>query len=420
MITRYEQEDMSAIWEDLSKFGYFLVVEKSLAHVLGEESIIPARLNDELEKVEINVSRIKEIENEVGHDVIAFCQSIEEQLTDEVKSFFHFGVTSSDIIDSALMLQLKKSSSLILLEMGGLLNDISDEILKTSDLLCVGRTHGIYAEPMIFAHKWLSFKAEFSRRYEELKNFSYTGQVSGAIGTYSILTPAIEKKVLGHLGLESELVSTQVIPRDRILSFVQIIAGIGVALERMAVEFRHLQHSDVAEVFEGFSRGQKGSSIMPHKKNPISFENITGISRLLQHYSSVASSNCALWHERDLSHSSNERIYLPDMLGLSLYSLRRARSVIKTLHYDRENIEAKVFKHPQVFSSLILHRALTKTRRPRSEVYQEVQKIFHGTTDLGEIQSELKRVLDEELILDQKTIRTFYQNKFQENLKGQL
>ena len=379
MIERYEKKEISNIWTDHYKFKKFLDVEVALLKSLEKRDITASSHSDlskKFSKAKINTKRIEEIEKETRHDVIAFCTSITEQFPAEQGRFFHYGVTSSDIIDTALSLQIRESLSIILRSYKKLIKTLEKKSEEYKDQLCMGRSHGIYAEPMSFGVKLLGHTAEFKRRYNDLNDFyqnELTGQISGAVGNYTIITPEIEEEVLSELGLKVEPVSTQVIPRDRIAKLISIFSLFSCALERIAVEIRHLQHSDVSEVFEGFSKGQKGSSTMPHKKNPISSENLTGMARLLRSHMSLALDNCLLWHERDISHSSNERMYLPDSLGIMLYSIERLDSTISNLVVDSHVMEEKVNSNFKHLSSYFLHELIQISKRSREELYKIVQ-----------------------------------------------
>ncbi|MBL6989138.1 MAG: adenylosuccinate lyase [Bacteriovoracaceae bacterium] len=382
MVPRYEQSEISHIWSDQHKFETYLKVELAILKAL-EGTILPKGLSQTIKNsAVINPGRIEEIENKVKHDVIAFCTSITENLEPEISKYFHFGVTSSDIIDSSLTISIQESLSLIIPAFKQLLTAIKTKAEETKELICIGRSHGMCAEPMSFGTKWLSFYAELSRRFNDLKQFfkeELTVQFSGAVGNYTILSPEAESKAALELGLKVEPLSTQVIPRDRIAKLISINALIAAALERMAVEIRHLHHSDVSELHEGFKKGQKGSSTMPHKKNPISSENLTGIARVLKSHVQIALDNIVLWHERDISHSSAERLYLPDNLGLLLYAIKRMASTVENLQFHREHIEQKVKDEFSYLSSYYLHQLVLHTDFTREESYELIQKAaFEG------------------------------------------
>ena len=282
MIPRYEVKEISSLWSEENRFKTFLLVEMALLRALEKENKIPHGTAKAFQNVKINPARILEIEEITRHDVIAFCSSITEQVDPKHARYFHFGVTSSDILDTALSLQIQDSLRIIIKDVKRLLSALELQIQKSKDLLTIGRSHGMYAEPMIFAQKFLSFHQEVFRRlndFEQILIHDITGQLSGAVGNYTVLDSEIESLALTELGLKTEVVSTQVIPRDHVAKIVANSALLASALERMAVEFRLLHHSDVAELHEGFKQGQKGSSTMPHKKNPISIGVIGSVQK---------------------------------------------------------------------------------------------------------------------------------------------
>ena len=398
MIPRYEVKDVSKIWSEESRYSRFLQVEIALLEALEETGKIPKGVSSAFSEVTIKPERIQEIELITRHDVISFCSSITEQVNPEAARYFHFGVTSSDILDTALSLQIKASVELLTHDLKKLITALQSRILETKDLLALGRSHGMAAEPMVFAQKLLSSRVELERRlrdYEHILAHEMTGQFSGAVGNYTVLTPEIEAIALKKLGLPIEAVSTQVIPRDRLGLVVSIGALTAAALERLAVEIRHLHHSDVAEVHEGFRAGQKGSSTMPHKKNPISSENITGLSRVIRSHLEIALENTVLWHERDISHSSAERLYLPDHFGLLSYSVRRMTSTIQDLEIHREAIEAKVLKNFTTLSSFILHKLIEQNAVTREELYSVVQTAAFQASSLEDFVTKIKALLQE-------------------------
>jgi adenylosuccinate lyase len=291
-------------------------------------------------------------------------------------------VTSSDIIDTALTLQIKESLEHVLKYLENFLSTLEKRAVETKNIITFGRSHGIYAEPMSFGQKLLSHYAEFKRRHRDLKSFyenELTMQMSGAVGNYTLLTPEIEILVAEKLKLLVEPVSTQVIPRDRIAKLISLTSLLANAIERLAVELRHLHHSDVNEVKEGFKQGQKGSSTMPHKKNPIATENLTGLSRFLRSHLNIALENSILWHERDISHSSAERLYLPDHFGILCYALERFNSTMINLEIDIPRIENKVTQRAHYLSSYYLHFLIKHCPDlTREKIYSVVQQVsFH-------------------------------------------
>ena len=387
MISRYDVTEISKIWSEEARFGRLLEVEIALLKALEQKGKVPADVSSHFKNVKINPARIAEIEATTRHDVIAFCTSITEQVPAEFARYFHFGVTSSDILDTALSLQLRESVEWVVKELKSVIAALDVQIKATSDLLAMGRSHGMSAEPMVFAQKFLSSRMELQRRlgtYSRLATEEMTGQISGAVGNYTVLDPEVETLALGFLGLKTESVSTQVIPRDRIARVVAEGALIASALERLAVEIRHLHHSDIGEVHEGFKAGQKGSSTMPHKKNPVSSENITGLARVVRSHFDISIENIVLWHERDISHSSAERLYLPDHFGLLVYITRRMASTVRDLEVHRENVESKVEKNFSTLSSFILHVLIEENPVPREELYPIVQSASFEAKSLDE------------------------------------
>lgn len=399
MINRYDVADISNIWSDKNKYTKMLEVELAILEAL-EDKMVPKGTAAEIRaKAEIRPSRVDEIEKVTKHDIIAFCTSIAEQFTAETGKFFHFGVTSSDIIDSALSLQIRESLDFVVKDMEELCDSLLAKAQETKEILTMGRSHGMFAEPMSFGQKFLGAFVEFKRRLKELKDFQKDGltiQFSGAVGNYCILSTEDEKKAADILGLPVEEVSTQVIPRDRIAKLVSIHGLIAAAIERLAVEIRHLHRSDVFEVYEGFSKGQKGSSTMPHKKNPISTENLTGMARMLRSHVSIALENCILWHERDISHSSAERFYLPDNFGIMVYTLRRMKSTIDNLVVQKDIIEDRVKGTSAYLSSFYLHFLIANTEFMREDCYKIVQQVAFELKMDESFSQKLQEIMQQE------------------------
>ena len=398
MIQRYEIAEIAKIWTDEYKFQKMLDAELAILEAL-EDRVVPKGTASKIrEKAKINAERVNEIEAVTRHDVIAFCTSISEQFSAEIGKFFHFGVTSSDIIDSAMSLQIRDSLKYIVDSLEELCQSLLLKAEETKEIITIGRSHGMFAEPMSFGQKFLGSYAEFKRRLKELKDFQnndLTVQFSGAVGNYCILTCEDEKKAANILNLPVEDVSTQVIPRDRVAKLISIHGLIASAIERLSVEIRHLHRSDVFEVYEGFSKGQKGSSTMPHKKNPISTENLTGMSRMLRSHVSIALENCVLWHERDISHSSAERFYLPDNFGIMVYSLRRLKNTIDNLVVQKEVIENRVKSTSAYLSSFYLHFVLENTPLMREEAYKILQQVSFELKSNDSFAKNLEKSLKE-------------------------
>lgn len=381
MIERYTLPAMKDVWELENRFQSMQDVEVAVALVQADLGIIPAQAaKDIAEKSKFSVQRIAEIEAETKHDVIAFVSNLAENVGQSGK-FIHYGLTSSDVIDTATSLQIKKSGVLVSEKIQTLKSALKELIQKHSATLCSGRTHGMHAEPTTLGMKLLGFFVELERNEQRFLNAisqASIGKLSGAVGTYSVLDREVEVKVCERLGLTPETVATQVIPRDRHAEVIYAISMLGAGLERLSVELRHLQRTEVSEVYEGFSKGQKGSSAMPHKKNPISAENLTGVARLLRGYLVAATENIALWHERDISHSSVERVMFPDAFILIHYGLDRMAQVLGRLEVDSERmIKNMEMSSGHLFSSHVL-LALIETGLSREEAYKIVQKNAHS------------------------------------------
>lgn len=381
MIERYTRAEMGQHWTQEARFSCLQDVEVAVAKAQADLGIIPKEAATAIaEKARFEIPRILEIEKETKHDIIAFVSNLAENVGPEGR-YIHYGMTSSDALDTALSVQIKKAAPELMVSLNKMLEALKQRALEHKETICAGRTHGMHAEPTTFGLKLAGFYAEFARhkkRLERALENMAIGKISGAVGTYSFLKPPVEAKVCEFLGLRPETVATQVIPRDRHAELFTAFALIGGGLERLAIEFRHLQRNELNEAGEGFSKGQKGSSAMPHKKNPISSENITGCARLLRSYSVSAMENMALWHERDISHSSVERVIFPDAFILADYALNRMAGVVENLEvYPERMQEVMDFSQGQLFSShLLLH--MVDQGLSREEAYKKVQAVSHG------------------------------------------
>ncbi len=387
MIERYSRPEMAALWTLENRYNAWLEVELAICEAwcdagqIDQESMQTIR-----EKAAFDVNRIDEIEQVTRHDVIAFLTAIEEKVGPAAR-FIHLGCTSSDIVDTANAVMLKRAGEKILEDFDLILETLKEISLKYQGQLCMGRTHGIHAEPTSFALKFAGFYAEFKRdkqRFEDAVKGIATGKLSGAVGTYSLLPPSVEENALTRLGLAVDEISTQVIQRDRYAHYFTALAITAGTIERLCVELRHLQRTEVREVEEGFGKGQKGSSAMPHKKNPISAENMTGLARLIRTNAMAALENQALWHERDISHSSVERVIMPDTTILMDYVLHRLSNLVKNLRVIPENIEKNLKGSNGLFFSQRVLTSLVNAGIARQESYVLVQKCAMHSWETGE------------------------------------
>ncbi len=377
MIPRYSRPEMSAVWTDENKFQTWFEIEALACEALAKLGQIPeSAVKDIREKGKFDPKRIDEIEAEVKHDVIAFLTNVGENVGDSAR-YMHQGMTSSDVLDTSFNMRLTQSADILLKDVDRLLEALKKRALEHKFTPCIGRSHGIHAEPTTFGLKLLGFYAEFLRnkkRLETAREEVATCAISGAVGTFATIDPRVERYVAEKLGLTPEPVSTQVIPRDRYAAFFAAVAVVASSIERLAVEIRHLQRTEVREAEEFFSAGQKGSSAMPHKRNPVLSENLTGLARLIRSYVIPALENVALWHERDISHSSNERIIAPDaMIGLD-FALNRLAGIIEKLLVYPENMEANLNRLKGLIFSQRIMLAMVDAGTSRETAYRLVQR----------------------------------------------
>ena len=377
MIERYTRKEIKKIWEDFNRYSIWLQIELAAAEAMEKLKIIPKGVVKKVKsKAKINPKRILQIEEKVKHDIIAFLTSITEKAGKEAR-YLHKGMTSSDVLDTCFNLQLKQSGEILLDDINKLLVSIKKQALKHKYTLCIGRSHGIHAEPVTFGLKMLTFYQEFLRNKKRLdssiKEIS-TCAISGAVGTFANIDPRVESYVAKKLNLTIEPVSTQIIPRDRHAQFFSTLGIIASSIERFAIEIRHLQRTEVLEVEEFFGKKQKGSSAMPHKRNPILSENLTGLARLIRSSVVPALENVALWHERDISHSAVERNIGPDTTIALDFALNRLSNVVKNLNiYPKKMINNLNLTNGIFFSQRILLE-LTSAGFTREESYKIVQK----------------------------------------------
>ena len=376
MIERYSRKELKFIWDDFNKYSIWLDIEIAAAEAMEKLKIIPKGVSKKVRsKAKVNVKRILQIEEKVKHDVIAFLTSVNEKVGKEAR-FLHKGMTSSDVLDTCFNLQLKQSGEILLKDIDVLLATIKRQAIKHKYTLCIGRSHGIHAEPITFGLKMLSFYQEFFRNKKRLesaiKEIS-TCAISGAVGTFANIDPRIENYVAKKLKLNVEPISTQVIPRDRHAQFFSTLGIIASSIERFAVEIRHLQRTEVLEVEEFFGKKQKGSSAMPHKKNPILSENLTGLARLIRSSVTPALENVALWHERDISHSAVERNIGPDTTIALDFALTRLTNVVKNLNIYPDQMKKNLNLTKGIFFSQRVLLELTTVGFSREEAYKIVQ-----------------------------------------------
>jgi adenylosuccinate lyase len=377
MIDRYTRPEMGMIWTQESKYRKWLEVEVAVCEAQAERGVIPADAMETIRnKADFDVLRIEEIENETHHDVIAFLTSVGEYVGPAAR-FIHEGLTSSDVLDTAFALQLTAAADLLLEDLDRLLGVIERRAYEWKDTVMIGRSHGIHAEPVTFGLKFALWYAEMTRHRDRLRHARESvrvGKISGAVGTYANIDPSVEKRVCFKLGLKPDPVSNQIIQRDRHAEFFSVVAMIGCSIEKIAVEIRHLQRTEVREAEEFFSAGQKGSSAMPHKRNPIASENLSGLARVLRGNALAAMENVALWHERDISHSSVERVIGPDSTILLDYMLVRLTRVLDRLTVYPENMRRNLYLTGGLFFSQQVMLALTRKGLSREDAYRLVQR----------------------------------------------
>ncbi len=377
MIERYSRKEMAEIWDLNSKFNYYLKVELAVCDTYAELGTIPKEAAKEIrEKAGFSIERIDEIEKEVRHDVIAFLTCVNESLGD-LGRYVHVGMTSSDVIDTAFALQIQDSGKIIESDLTKIISTLKNLASKHKNTICIGRSHGIHAEIMTFGAKlcsWIDIlerqKDNFTHALEQIR----VGQISGPVGTYSNISTEVERITCANLGLKPAKISTQVIARDYHAYFMQSLALIASVIEQFAIEIRHLQRTEVLELEEGFGKGQKGSSAMPHKKNPVLSENLCGLSRVVRANSIAALENIPLWHERDISHSSTERIIFPDSLTLVDFMLTRFNALMENIVVHEDNMLKNTDKFGGIVFSQKVLLSLVSKGLSREDAYVIVQR----------------------------------------------
>lgn len=411
MIPRYTRPEMAKIWEPENRFRIWLEIETLACEAQAELGVIPKEAVPVIrEKGNFNIERIDAIEAEVKHDVIAFLTSVAEFVGPEAR-FIHQGMTSSDVLDTCLSVQMVQAADELLADMDMLLDSIKARAMEHRETVCMGRSHGIHAEPVTFGLKLATWYAEMDRNRTRLRaareNIA-TGAISGAVGTFANIDPYVEEYVCAKMGLKPEPVSTQVIPRDRHAEYFCTLSIIASSMERISIEIRHLQRTEVLEAEEQFTKGQKGSSAMPHKRNPILSENLTGQARYIRSFCIPALENIALWHERDISHSSVERYIAPDATVALDFSLRRLNGLIRNLVVYPENMLKNLNQMKGlVFSQKIL-LDLTQSGVSREDAYRLVQKNAMKVWEEG-------KDFQTELLADSEVVGALGEDKIRES-----
>jgi len=377
MIARYTLPQMGRIWSDEHRLQIMLDVELRVLEAQAKLGIVPRKVVGEIRRrVKVSLDRVQQREATTRHDVIAFLEHLEDQVGSYGR-YLHFGLTSSDVLDTSLAVLLRDSTTLLIADLRGLLKALAAQARRHKRTLMIGRTHGIHAEPTTFGLKMAMFYDEGRRhlaRFETVRREVSVGKISGAVGTFANVDPAVEREVCRRLGLRPAPISTQIVQRDLHASYVTAVALLGGTLEKLATELRHLQRTEVREVEESFGKGQKGSSAMPHKKNPITCERVAGLARLLRGYSVAAMENISLWHERDITHSSVERVILPDASMTLDYMLQTMTEIITGLVVHQDQMRANLMAtHGVTFSGQVLLR-LMEQGLSRTKAYELVQR----------------------------------------------
>ncbi|MGH9340659.1 MAG: adenylosuccinate lyase [Acidobacteriota bacterium] len=429
MIPRYTRPEMARIWSEQNKFRKWLEVEIAVCDVLAEMGEIPRQAAEQIrQKADFSVDRIREIERETRHDVLAFTTAVAETLGSESR-FLHLGLTSTDVVDTAQALQIKEASDLIESEISAFMSALREQALRHKDVPMIGRTHGVHAEPLTFGLKltvWYSEMERNLKRFRQARCHLEVGKISGPVGSFSHLPPQVEEQVCAKLGIGFAAASTQTLQRDRHAEYLSALAILGCSYDKMATEIRHLQRTEVREARESFGEGQKGSSSMPHKRNPITCEQISGLARILRSHALAAFENIPLWHERDISHSSVERVILPDSTTLAHYLTIQIHRVIQDIVIDPDQMQANLELMGGLVYSGTLLLELARRGVLREEAYGWVQRnamrVWDEQADFKTLilsdpdisrylsQEEIERVFNLEAKL--KYIDTIYQRVF--------
>lgn len=402
MISRYTRKEMGEIWCEESKFQAYLEVEIAVLEAYEKLGMVPSEVVRHIkENAKIDIKRIEEIEKITNHDIIAFVEQISETIGD-TSSYFHYGMTSSDLVDTATNLLLVKATNILIEDLETFSQTLKTKTFEYKDLVEIGRTHGVHAEPITFGFKIAGWYIEIERNIERLKQALSeisVGKISGAVGTYSNITPEVEKIACEKLRIKPELFSTQIISRDRYASYIATLGVIASSLEKIALQIRLLQQTEINEAAEPFGKGQKGSSAMPHKRNPVLCERVCGLARVIRKNVIVAMENVALWHERDISHSSTERIILPETTILLDYIINLTNKIISELEVDVESMESNLnLTRGLIFSQRVL-LLLCEKGLPRKQAYEIVQK--------NALKSKREKRQFMELLMEDEVVRKY-------------
>lgn len=389
MISRYTRPEMAKLWSLKNKYQKWLEIEILVCEAWAEKGVIPKEALAKIkEKASFSVERIAEIETQVKHDVIAFISNVEENIGPEGR-YLHLGLTSSDILDTANAVLLKEAMEIILEDVEEVMSILREQAFAYKDTPMIGRSHGVHAEPITFGLKlalWYEEMRRNKKRLQQAKEDISYGKISGAVGTFAHLEPEIEEYVCPKLGLKPAPITNQIIQRDRYAHYFTALAILAGTIEKIALEIRHLQRTEVLEVEEPFTKGQKGSSAMPHKRNPIQCENLCGLARLVRTNAIAALENIALWHERDISHSSVERVIMPDSTILSDFMLHRLKKILANMEVYPERMLKNIYLTKGLFFSQALLLALVKKGLPRQKAYEMIQdcamRVWQGEQDL--------------------------------------
>jgi adenylosuccinate lyase len=406
MINRYSREEMREVWSEKSKFDTYLKIELLNAEALNELGVVPDKDLNLLQKnAGYDINKVYELEKELKHDVIAFTRSVSLTLGEE-KRFIHYGLTSTDVVDTAYGYLYKKANAIIKKDIEVFLELLKEKAYQYKDTFCIGRTHGIHADITVFGLKFCLYYDELKRNYGRFLTAAAQveiGKISGAVGNYAFVNPEVEEYVCRKLGINKATISTQTLQRDRQANYMSSIVLLASTIEKIALEVRHLQRTEVNEVREPFSKNQKGSSAMPHKKNPIVSENMCGIARILRGYLIPAFEDIALWHERDISHSSVERVIVPDATMLLDYMYNRYFKIIDNLQIYPENMLNNIYKTKGIIFSQRILTSLIDKGFSREESYDLIQPL---ASNAFENQKNFK-----ELVLNDKNLQTIYTEK---------